>query len=153
MENLEEALSNEEITQEVFNKGVNMMRFHNAEAAYRELERQIASKDSEGKILKDANGRVVLNEDMVHEFPLDDYMVVQPTGDHLTDEEAIFGSQLRNIIPADLPEDFSMEITVGGTKRTLNREEAVQYYNTLIVDNLLDAFQKVNKKFDNIEKL
>ena len=76
-------------------------------------------------------------------------MIVQPSDDHLVDREALFGSQLRNIIPADLPEDFTL--TIEGQE--LNREQAVQYYNTLIADQLLDSFAKVNREFSNIEKL
>ena len=66
---------------------------------------------------------------------------------------AIFGSQLRNIIPADLPENFSTTINLGGTKKTLNREEYIKLYNTLIVDQLLDSFARVNDEFSSVEKL
>ena len=87
-------------------------------------------RDSEGKIIKKEGKAIQLDKDKDHIIPLDDYMIVQPSDDHLVDHEALFGSQLRNIIPADLPEDFTL--TIEGQE--LNREQAVQYYNTLIAD-------------------
>ena len=55
----------------------------------------------------------VVNPNMFHHIPLEDMMIVQPTGDHLIGhdskgEEAVKGSQLTNIMPADLPEGFEI---------------------------------------------
>ena len=137
------------ITQEQYNESISKYRFKDKEAAYKALQEQMGAKDNEGKIIKKEGKAIQLDKDKDHIIPLDDYMIVQPSDDHLVDHEALFGSQLRNIIPADLPEDFTL--TIEGQE--LNREQAVQYYNTLIADQLLDSFAKVNREFSNIEKL
>jgi hypothetical protein len=52
-----------------------------------------------------------LNPEVVHEFSYRDYMVQQPTPNHLIDNtEVVVGSQFRNLIVADLPDDFEVEI-------------------------------------------
>ena len=92
--------------------------------------------------------------DSIHSTPMSDYMIVQPSDDHLFDAEAVFGSQLRNIMPADLPADFTLTVKDNnGQLVKLNREEAIQYYNTLITDNLIDSFSKLNERFSDSQKL
>lgn len=115
--------------------------------AYESLEKQACLEYDE-----DENKRVY-NPDVFHEFPIEDYMIVQPSDDHLTDTTAVFGSQLRNIIPADIPEGFTMTIKVNGEPVTLNRKEAIKYYNMLIVDQLIDSFSQIDEKFSNIKNL
>lgn len=144
-----EALKTGKISQEQYNESISKYRFKNKEAAYKALQEQMGAKDNKGNIIKGEGNAIKLNEDMDHVIPLDDYLIVQPSDDHLVDHEALFGSQLRNIIPADLPDDFTL--TING--QTLNREEAVQYYNTIIADQLLDSFSKVDREFSDIEKL
>lgn len=85
----------------------------------------------------------------VHETPFSDYMIVQPNDDHLTDKEAIFSSQLRNIVPADLGKTFKLLVN----NKQLNHDEAIKWYNILISDNLLDSFKKINNRFSSIESL
>lgn len=140
---LSELLTKGTITQQQYNDGISKYRFKNSEDAYKALEEQLET---------------MTEEDAVHPIPLEDMMIVQPTADHLIGkdsrgEEAIFGSQLRNIIPADLPSDFTMDIKIGGKTVHLSKEEAVKFYNTLIVDNLMDSFDKEQRKFANIRSL
>lgn len=151
-DNLEKALSEEIITQEDYNNGIQMFRFKSANSAYKSIMDQMANKDENGKVQFDNTGKILFKKDVIHEFPLDSYMIVQPTEDHLTDQEAIFGSQLRNIVPADLPSDFKMTLKVGNEIKELSREEAVELYNTLFVDNYLDAYNKVDKEFSDIKR-
>lgn len=89
------------------------------------------------------------NPEVVHTIPYRDYMIQQPTPQHLIDEEGIFGSQTRNISIADLPADFS--ITIGG--KTYNKEEFIKEYQGCIVANVLESFNKVNNRFHNINSL
>lgn len=147
---LDKLLKEGKISQEQYNNAVNLVDFENSEKGYLDCYSQIGLD-----VLKKDGEQWVLNPDKLHIVPLSDYMVVQPSGDHLTEDDlmALFGSQLRNIIPADLPEDFTITVNIGGVKKTLNREEAVKYYNTLIVDQLLDSFSKIKDEYSNIEKL
>lgn len=151
IENLANALDEEEISQSDYNNIIKEIDFDKSKKGVNDCYKQL----SDAIFMKDENGEDVLDPIKVHKFPLSDYMVVQPSGDHLTEDDlmAIFGSQLRNIIPADLPENFSTTINLGGTKKTLNREEYIKLYNTLIVDQLLDSFARVNDEFSSVEKL
>lgn len=159
IENLANALDNEEITQSDYNNIIKEIDFDKSEKGvddcYNQLCDAIFMKDENGEDVLDEKGNYMIDPIKVHKFPLSDYMVVQPSGDHLTEDDlmAIFGSQLRNIIPADLPENFSITINLGGKKKTLNREEYIKLYNTLIVDQLLDSFARVNDEFSSVEKL
>lgn len=159
IENLANALDKEEITQSDYNNIIKEIDFDKSEKGvddcYNQLCDAIFMKDENGEDVLDEKGNYMIDPIKVHKFPLSDYMVVQPSGDHLTEDNlmAIFGSQLRNIIPADLPENFSTTINLGGKKKTLNREEYIKLYNTLIVDQLLDSFARVNDEFSSVEKL
>lgn len=99
-------------------------------------------------VTKDADGN--LREDIVDTLPYSDYCVQQPTPEHLKDvAEATFGSQFRELILSDLPKDF--KIKVQGVE--LDRQGTINLYQALIVENLLDGFEKASSKFKNIETL
>ena len=104
--------------------------------------------------------------EVVHELPYNDYCVQQPTPEHLFDAEAVFGSQFRNLIISDLPEDFETTLTfkkrvknkngkweVVETKKKYNKKELINLYQSTIVDNLLDDYAKVQGKFADIHAL
>lgn len=141
MDSLQKALIEGAISQKEFTEAKKQFEYKTSKEVLESLEKQ--SRDSNGQI-KDV---------MFKKFPMDSYMIVQPSDDHLIDAEAIFGTQLKNIIMADLPSDFSITIVLNGKEKTLNREEAVKFYNTLIVDNLLDAFSKISEEFGSIKSL
>lgn len=142
MKELEDALVEGVISQEEFTSARNQFEYQTADEVANALEAQS----------KDANGNT--KGLMFKQFPMDSYMIVQPSGDHLIDAEAILGTQIKNIIMADLPDNFSMTVTTNGVEKTMkNREEAVRFYNSLLVDNLLDAFSTVSKEFGNIQSL
>lgn len=159
MKNLRQAIVDEKIIQEEYNKAIKDIDFENSEdgidSCYSQLERAFGVLDENGEVVLDEDENLVLNEEKLHVIPLSDYMVVQPSGDHLTEDDlmAIFGSQLRNILPADLPNDFSVDVTFGKDKVTLDRDKYIELYNTLIVDQLLDSFSKVDKEFSSAENL
>lgn len=89
------------------------------------------------------------NPNVVHTFSYEDYMIAQPTPEHLLDAETIFGSQFRNLIISDLPADFECEIN--GVK--YNRKEVHDLYNSLIISNLIDAFGKIKEEFKDIHAI
>ncbi len=139
MKKITEALENGTISQESFNKARQQFDHSTEKAVVEDLEKQYAENPNKSVMLK--------------QFSMDSYMIVQPSGDHLIDEDAILGTQAKNIIMADLPSDFSMTVTIKGKEHTMNREEAVKLYNTLLVDNLLDSFSEVSKEFTDIHSL
>lgn len=127
-------LKNGQISQSEFNKIMDDMQ-----PSYEETK----------EILKDAafpNGQE--DEEVVHTIPYDDYIIQQPTPEHLLDTKAVFGSQFRNLIISDLPEDFKLKVH----GKELSKHEILDLYNSLIVENLLDDFDGLKDRFKSIEK-
>ena len=92
------------------------------------------------------------NEEVVHEIPYSDYVIQQPTPEHLFDvTDAVFGSQFRNLIISDMPNDPDFRVTVNGKKYT--KQEVLDMYQSIIVENLLDDFARVKGRFESIESL
>lgn len=104
----------------------------------------------------DENGNYspnIPNANKIHTFKLQDYVIVQPVDDHYLDHEAIFGSQLRNIVPANLPDNFTCTLKIKGKEIQLNKEQTIQLYNTLITDQLIDSYNlNLHKKFSSIKE-
>ena len=141
MNELGDALAEGLITQEEYNAGRQEFDFKSASEVQRALEAQCTNPDGSRK------------EIMFKDFPMDSYMIVQPSDDHLIDAEAIFGTQIKNIIMADLPDDFSITINIDGGEKKLDKDEAVRFFNSLLVDNMLDAFSQISDEFSDIESL
>lgn len=121
-----------------------------AEETYATLEQAIRVDEAQDPVYNRGerpNDTQYFNPEVVHTFSYNDYMIAQPTPEHLMDTETIFGSQFRNLIIADLPADF--KITVNGNEYT--RQEIIDLYNGLIIDNLLDSFEKLQNEFKSIE--
>ena len=122
----------------------------NGREVYETLEQFVntdAVQDSEFNRGERPNDTQYFNPEVVHTFSYNDYMIAQPTPEHLMDTETIFGSQFRNLIIADLPKDF--KIVVNNVE--YNRQEIIDLYNSLIIDNLLDSFDKLKEEFKSIE--
>ena len=132
---LDEQLENKLMTQKEYNHFFNSIQMSEDEV-YEALKSR-AYKD--GKF----------NPEVVHEISYNDYMIQQPTPEHLFDVEATFGSQFRNLIISDMPDN--LVITVNGEDYT--KAELIKRYQSLITENLLDSFQEVSRKFTNIEVL
>lgn len=117
------------------------------EQLYKVLNYQFHS-DEEGNYLPEHP-----NLNKIHTFKLQDYVIVQPVDDHYLDHEAIFGSQLRNIVPANLPDNFTCTLRIKGREVQLNKEQTIELYNTLITDQLLDSYNEdLRKKFNSIKE-
>lgn len=106
-------------------------------------------QDSDFNRSERPNASQYFNPEVVHTFSYADYMVAQPTPEHLMDTETIFGSQFRNLIISDLPDYKDFKVTVNGVEYT--RQEIIDLYNGLIIDNLLDSFDKLKHEFSSIE--
>jgi hypothetical protein len=101
-------------------------------------------------IVVSENGTKTINPERVHTTSMENYYQSQPTPAHHIDAEAVFGSQGRNIAPADLPDDFEMTLTgKNGQTLTLKGKEIVDFYYELLNENLIeDFFYKKNGKED-----
>ena len=91
------------------------------------------------------------NPEVVHTIPYSDYVIQQPTPEHLLDEEAVFGSQFRNLIIADLPDNPDFRVTINNKEYT--KQQVLDLYKSILVENLLDDYESVKKKFTNIHNL
>lgn len=89
--------------------------------------------------------------EVVHEIPYSDYVVQQPTPEHLFDHMAVFGSQFRNLIISDMPNDPNFRVKVNG--RELTKQQVLDLYQANIVENLLEDWEKVKGKYANIRTL
>ena len=76
-------------------------------------------------------------------------MIATPTPEHWIDNRVVDGSQKRNLLPADLPEDAV--IVVNG--REMNKQEVLDLYNSLIIENLLDDFDSVRGELSDVTRL
>lgn len=92
---------------------------------------------------KDSEGNSTFDPNVVHELPYDNYCIQQPTPEHLFDHEVIFGSQFRNLILSDIPNDT--EITFKGKKTTMG--DLKKLYMNCINANLKESFDEVKKMF------
>lgn len=88
----------------------------------------------------------------VKEFDYEDYVIQQPTPEHLIDHHGKFGSQFRNLILSDLSADAIFDLP-GGKEEGYTKEEILHEYQSTIVENLLEDYRKVKGRFATIEDL
>ena len=148
---LDSMLTEGKISQEKYNKYIEYLT-PSEDEVYDILKEATTTKNNSQnpyiELEEDPETHRAYNPEVVHRHSYDDYMIAQPTPEHLFDTEAVFGSQIRNLIIADLPADF--EITLGNRK--YDKKSFLKLYKSIIIENLLDDFEKVRERFDSIEK-
>lgn len=108
---------------------------------FRPSENEIIDMIKQHAIIKDATGNNTINEEFVHVMPFENYYEQQKTPAHHIDAEAVFGSQARNIAPADLPVNFEMTVdSVNGEHTIKGGEETVDFLYELLNENLIEDF-------------
>ena len=121
------------------------------EKQYRQIMKEMQpSEDEVVEILENSaypNGQE--DEQVVDTIPYSGYMIAQPTPEDLVDKKVVVGTQFETLITSDLPEDF--KINFGG--KELNRQEVLDLYNKIKVENIIDGFSKLKDIFGDIEKL
>ena len=83
------------------------------------------------------------------QIPYEDYKIQNPVPEHLMDAEALVGTQGRKNILADL-EDTS-KFQVNG--KILKGSELKNLFHNLVIDNLMDDWEDLSSKFNNIDDL
>lgn len=145
-EGLDYLLDTDSITQDEYNKHFDFVELDEKQV-YKILSREAGTKDGG------------FNKEVIHEIPYEDYVIQQPTPEHLVDHDAVFGSQFRNLIISDMP-DFILDsngnkipftIQVNGKEYT--KDQIRTLYQSIIIENLLDDWKKVKGKFANIHTL
>jgi hypothetical protein len=115
---------------------------------------KLTTEDEVISYLKEVTGisKGVRNPNVIHEVPYADYGFQQETPEHFVDYAALYGTQLRKLITADMPDDTI--ITINGKK--LTKKEWLDLYNAVITENILQSFMEVKESFKdakNVEKL
>jgi hypothetical protein len=93
-----------------------------------------------------------IKDDVIHTIPYRDYMLAQPTPEHFFDKnekmsEAVFGSQFRNLIVADIPTDAVIQVN----GKSYNKQKLLNLYNSIQIENLLEDYNRITSKFNTIE--
>ena len=91
------------------------------------------------------------NLETIHIFPYADYMISTPTPEHWVDNKVVDGSQKRNLIISDLPDDPNFKVTIAG--HSMTKQEVMNLYNSLYIENLLDDYEKVANEVSNVKSL
>lgn len=130
-------LDHDKISQEEYNK-----RFETIEPSEQEVYDILSS-------ISMNNGK--FRPEVVHEIPYEDYIIQQPTPEHLFDHRAVFGSQFRNLIISDMPDSPDFRVKVNG--KELTKQQVLDLYQANIVENLLEDWEKVKGKFADIRTL
>lgn len=118
--------------------------------ARRSLEDALYKQDKKGKRILDNNGAPIINYDVVHEIPFEDYCITMATdSEHLMDAETVFGTQFNTLITADLTDETV--ITLG--KKTYKGNEIKELYQSIKIENILEDFNKVQEIFESPERL
>ena len=137
-------LSSEKITQEQYNDFFNSLELGEQET-YEILQ--------EATEITDTNPSG--NSEVVHQLDYEDYVVQQPTDDHLLDHTALIGSQFKKLITSDTPTDGvkRFTLTIGGVTKKFSGPEIKDLFRSVLTENLIDSyFQNVAPQFQDIEK-
>ena len=142
-EAFDDALDNGNISQDDYNT---IMKYFEptADEVYEILNNAVSKPVLDSDVIEDG-----YNTSVVHSIPYKDYVVQTPTPEHLFDASSIYGSQYRNLILSDMSDD--MEITISG--KTYKGKEIKDFYNSLIIENLLEDFRNIRGYFDSIQDL
>lgn len=142
-EDFDDALDNGNISQDDYNT---IMKYFEptADEVYEILNNAVSKPVLDSDVIEDG-----YNTSVVHSIPYKDYVVQTPTPEHLFDASSIYGSQYRNLILSDMSDD--MEITISG--KTYKGKEIKDFYNSLIIENLLEDFRNIRGYFDSIQDL
>lgn len=102
---------------------------------------------------------MALNEGYVHKLNYGDYRIQTNVPEHVNSSQ-LFGTQLRKLIMAGI--DFSknyakyvgnQKVNIDGQEVELNGRNLVNFYNSLIVANILDSWDSFKNDVGNIESL
>jgi formaldehyde-activating enzyme involved in methanogenesis len=133
----ENYLSNEEI-EDLYNK----FEFDSKEAVVEYINSILAQN---GKT--DSNG--VLRK-FIHETPYSDYRIMQPSSDHLMDTDALIGTQLINVLPADLVETTTVSLY---NSEDISGQDINKLYQMVLAEMDLAMYKEIQKTFGSIENL
>ena len=144
---MDKRLADKKISQEDYNKIMQSLR---------PTEDEIVDMLNQSVLINNADGSKEINPEVVHTIPYDNYYQAQPTPEHHVDAEATFGSQGRNIAPADLPDNFELTLKVKGKNKTITlkgRDKVIDFYYELLDENLIEDFFGDGKRKGGLKEI
>ena len=143
---MDKKLTDKKISQEEYNKIMQSLR---------PTEYEIVDMLNQSVLITNEDGSKEINPEVVHTIPFDNYYQAQPTPAHHVDAEATFGSQARNIAPADLPDDFEITLKVKGGKtiQLKGKDAVIDFYYELLDENLIEDFFGDGKKKGGLKEV
>lgn len=147
-------------TKENFYEGTNVLlekgtisqeEYNNLMDAVEPSEEEILKVLESACYTQNEQGQRVENLETIHVMPYADYMIATPTPEHWIDNKVVDGSQKRNLLPADLPDDPNFRVVVNG--RAMTKQQVLDLYNALIIENLLEDFESVRNEVTNVHAL
>lgn len=94
------------------------------------------------------------NPDVIHEYSYEDYGIQMETPEHMVDERALFGIQLKKLIMADMSSKLPYLFTgKNGEKIEMSNVQVERLYNALQVENLISKYLELVKKFSDPQKV
>lgn len=116
------------------------------------MKNKIASANFESAVKTGLYGAATIeNIDQAVEHILnnEDYGLQQETPEHYRDARSLFGSQIRKLIIADI--DPNTEFNIAGN--ILSKDELVDLYQSIIVEDLRDAYEQTSNRFKDIRSI
>ena len=139
-------------TNELLEKGnISQEEYNNLMDSVEPSEEEILKVLEDACYKTDNDGQRVENLETIHVMPYSDYMIATPTPEHWIDNKVVDGSQKRNLLPADLPDDPNFRIVINGKEMT--KQQVVDLYNALQIENLLEDYESVKNEVSDIKKL
>lgn len=89
------------------------------------------------------------NPEIVKTISMEDYGFQVQNPEHLMDHIEIIGAQFRRLIDSDLPEGSIFKLD----GKDYTKQELHDLYQEILTENILDSFERVNKKFSTIEDI
>lgn len=113
------------------------------------------------KYLEDATDIGNKNADtnmFIHTIDYNDYGIQQPTPEHGIDAIGLFGTQLRKLITAKMPDNAVITMTYidnNGREKTesLTKREWLDRYNEILTENVIQSFAQINEEFQDPKKV
>lgn len=128
---------------------IDIVQFESAVKVGKQGVININNLDNENDIiekLENATGvNTEENANVIHTLSYEDYGIQMNTPEHLIDSENLVGTQIRKLITADIPGNFS--VTINGKK--FNKTELLNLYNELIIANIEDSFEELKQIFES----
>lgn len=85
--------------------------------------------------------------------PYEDYGLQQEVTEHYIDSTQGIGTQLRKLITADMDDNMIIPLQIGKKKMRLTKGQWLKMYNALNTANILDSFQRINTRFNDITQV